>query len=316
MSGMWLAGAGLGLLAALGIVIAVRATPPMRPIRLADRIAPYLGDTAPPSKLLSRPSATSAPFTVARRLFGPALREAVTVVDHAVGGAASVRRRISGLGRETTLEEFRIEQVLWGAGGTALVAVASGARRSVARARQPAARGARCPDRAGDRRAGPRLVSCPTSSRTREQAMLSEFPVVADLLALAVVAGESPVGALQRVCALTGGELARDLDRALARANSGTAVTTALTELSEQTTMESFSRFLQGMVVAIERGTPLADVLRAQAADVREIGKRELLEAGGRKEIEMMLPVVFLVLPVTVLFALFPGLLTLSSLTR
>ena len=94
------------------------------------------------------------------------------------------------------------------------------------------------------------------------------------------------------------------------------AVTTALTELSEQTTMESFSRFLQGMVVAIERGTPLADVLRAQAADVREIGKRELLEAGGRKEISMMLPVVFLVLPVTVLFALFPGLLTLSSLTR
>ena len=30
----------------------------------------------------------------------------------------------------------------------------------------------------------------------REQAMLSEFPVVADLLALSVVAGESPIDAL------------------------------------------------------------------------------------------------------------------------
>jgi hypothetical protein len=29
-------------------------------------------------------------------------------------------------------------------------------------------------------------------------------------------------------------------------------------------------------------------VLRAQAADVREAGKRRLLEAGGRKEIAMM----------------------------
>ena len=146
--------------------------------------------------------------------------------------------------------------------------------------------------------------------------MLSEFPVVADLLALSVVAGESPVDALQRVCSLTNGELARDLRRALAGAHAGTPVTTALSELAEETTMESFTRFLQGLVVAIERGTPLADVLRAQAVDVREVGKRALLEAGGRKEISMMVPVVFLILPVTVMFALFPGLLTLTSLAR
>ena len=61
------------------------------------------------------------------------------------------------------------------------------------------------------------------------------------------------------------------------------------------------------MAVAVERGTPLADVLRAQAVDVREAGAAQLLEAGGRKEIAMIVPVVFLVLPVTVVFALFPG---------
>ena len=68
------------------------------------------------------------------------------------------------------------------------------------------------------------------------------------------------------------------------------------------------------MVIAIERGTPLADVLRAQAVDVRETGKRALLEAGGKKEIAMMVPVVFLVLPITVVFALFPGLISITSL--
>jgi tight adherence protein C len=31
------------------------------------------------------------------------------------------------------------------------------------------------------------------------------------------------------------------------------------------------------------------------------------MEAGGRKEILMMIPVVFLVLPITVLFLVFPG---------
>jgi tight adherence protein C len=65
-------------------------------------------------------------------------------------------------------------------------------------------------------------------------------------------------------------------------------------------------------VVAIERGTPLSDVLRAQAVDAREARKRQLLEAGGRKEIAMMLPVVFLVLPTTVVFALYPGVVGFS----
>ena len=64
--------------------------------------------------------------------------------------------------------------------------------------------------------------------------------------------------------------------------------------------------------MAVERGTPLADVLRAQAQDVREAGRRELMETGGRKEIAMMVPVVFLVLPVTVVFAVYPGLAVLS----
>jgi tight adherence protein C len=315
MSGGWLVGAGLGLAAAAGVILAVRVAPAMRPVRLVDRLAPYLGDTPPPSKLLARPSATSAPFAVARRLFGPVLAEAVTLLDRLVGGSTSVRRRLDGLGARSTIEEFRIEQVVWGAAGMVLAAlftIATGLLRGgvdVVFVLLSALGGVLAGVLGRDWWLSREL-------ERREQAMLSEFPVVADLLALSVVAGESPVDALERVCRLTGGELARDLSSALARARSGTPVTKALTELAEQTTMESFARFLQGLVVAIERGTPLADVLRAQAVDVREVGKRALLEAGGRKEISMMAPVVFLILPVTVLFALFPGLLTLTSLAR
>ena len=90
----------------------------------------------------------------------------------------------------------------------------------------------------------------------------------------------------------------------------------ALQELADRTRIDSLSRFVDGLIVAIERGTPLADVLRAQAADVREAGKRALLEAGGKKEIGMMVPVVFLILPVTVLFALYPGFISIVALAR
>ena len=66
------------------------------------------------------------------------------------------------------------------------------------------------------------------------------------------------------------------------------------------------------MSIAVERGTPLADVLRAQAVDVREEGKRYLLESAGKREIGMLVPVVFFVLPLTIVFALFPGLVGLK----
>ncbi len=65
----------------------------------------------------------------------------------------------------------------------------------------------------------------------------------------------------------------------------------------------------------MERGTPLADVLHAQAADVREAGRRDLIELAARREVVMMVPVVFLVLPVTVMFAFWPGLVGLSLVT-
>ena len=64
--------------------------------------------------------------------------------------------------------------------------------------------------------------------------------------------------------------------------------------------------------MAVERGTPLADVLHAQAADVREAGRRQLIETAARKEVFMMVPVVFLILPVTVMFAFWPGFIGLS----
>jgi tight adherence protein C len=284
-------GGAVGVLFAAGVLLAVRAAPPMRPIRIAERIAPYLGDTPPPSKLLARPTATSAPFTVLRRLFGPVVGDAVGLVDRLVGGSVSVRRRLGALGRGGTVEEFRVEQVVWGVIGmvsAGVLVVLIGLLRGGV---DPVLAGAAA------------LVGLVAGVLTRdwyltkqvqrrEATMLSEFPVVADLLALSVVAGEAPPDALLRVCRLTGGELARDLDAALARARSGVPLTAALSELAERTTLEPFARFVQGLVVAIERGTPLADMLRAQAADVREAGKRALLETGGRKEVSMMVPVV------------------------
>jgi tight adherence protein C len=67
------------------------------------------------------------------------------------------------------------------------------------------------------------------------------------------------------------------------------------------------------MIGALERGTPLAEVLRAQAHDARGVAKRELMESGGKKEVMMLVPLVFLILPLTIVFAIFPGIFVLRS---
>jgi tight adherence protein C len=127
------------------------------------------------------------------------------------------------------------------------------------------------------------------------------------LLALSVTAGEGTAQALERVARLSRGELSAELDLCLARVRTGTSLADALQGLSHRTASPPITRFVDGLIIAIHRGTPLGEVLRAQAQDARESARQALIEEGGKREIAMMVPVVFLVLPVTVLFAVYPG---------
>ncbi|HEX4654170.1 MAG TPA: type II secretion system F family protein [Mycobacteriales bacterium] len=298
-----LTGAAVGLLGAGGVLVAVSASPPLRRPRLHDRLAPYLDDAPRPSRLLHQPVVNS-PFASLDRLLGPVLRDAARWCDRLIGGTTSVRRRLEQAADDTTLEQFRVEQVIWGAAGLLLglaVTAVAAARGSSTRpaaflfvALALAVAGVLARDR-----------MLTVAVARRERRMLAEFPTIAELLALAVGAGEGAIGALSRVTSLAGGELASELGRALADARSGASLVSALERMAARTSLPALARFVDGIAVAVERGTPLADVLRAQAVDVREEGRRRLLESAGRKEIAMLLPVVFFVLPVTVVLTKF-----------
>lgn len=294
-------GALLGLTAGLGLLLAWRGLPRHRRAGLAGRLHPYLLDAPPPSRLL----AGTAQGGGALRLVLPLAQGLASRLDLVLGSRASVRRRLLRAGLSPDTDRFRAEQLLWGAGAAVLAGGVVALRAttgsisvaaSVAMILLAIAAGCIAKDQHLSMRAN-----------AREQLMLAEFPSVAELLALAVSAGEGAVGALERVVNLSRGELSGELSRCLADARAGANLQTALQGLADRTGLPSLARFVDGIVVAMERGTPLAEVLRAQAQDVREDGKRALVEAGGRKEIAMMVPVVFLILPVTVVFALFPG---------
>lgn len=306
-----LPGAGLGALVGaiggVGLWLVVWRLAARRP-RLDDRLAPYLRPPVRTSGLLRVP-AVHTPFPTVERLLAPVMADAVRLVERIGSPTADLQARLARAGRGTTVEQLRAEQVVAGALGTAAglgvaLALATG------RGMHPVA--------------GVVVVLTGTLTglvssdqllshqvRTREERMLAELPTVAELLALAVGAGEGALGALERVARTTRGELAGELGRVVADTRAGTPLSVALERLADRTGVVALSRFAEAIAVAVERGTPLADVLRAQAEDVREASRRALMESGGRKEVAMMVPVVFLILPVTVVFAVFPGLAAL-----
>jgi tight adherence protein C len=300
----WLTGAILGTAFGLSLLLVVRRMPFLRRPPVDERISPYLRDLAwAPAPFT--PVESSSPFYAVFRMFEPSLRSGASRLERLLGGTASIRRRLARAGIERTVEEFRIEQVLWGAAGfgvallVSLVALSAGARNPVGLALFCAV--------AGTLGVLSRDTYLSSQVKRRERRLLAELPTVAELLALAVAAGEGPAAALDRVARSCRGELSLELQRVLAATRTGDPLVRALDRLAERTGLIALSRFADGLAVALERGTPLADVLRAQAGDIREANKRELIESGARREVLMMVPVVFLVLPVTVVFAFYPG---------
>ncbi len=306
-------GALLGAVAGLGLALVVARLRVLHRPTLGLRVLPYLRDVP----RLGRPAppevSSSSPVTAAAGVFGPVLKAAADGVERVLGGAASVRRRLQRAGLQRSVHDFRVEQVQWGVVGFAVVAAycllttlagGGGVVSSLLLCGTGFAAGVLARD-----------TYLSTQVTTRERRMLAEFPTVAELLALAVAAGESPVAALDRVVRRSGGELSRDLAAVLAAVRTGEPVSEAFDRLAQVTGLPLVARFAQGVAVAVERGTPLADVLHAQAADVREAGRRELIEVAARKEIFMMVPVVFLILPVTVLIAFWPGVIGLQLTT-
>ncbi|MET1154655.1 type II secretion system F family protein [Arthrobacter sp.] len=310
MTGQMAAAVACGVILGSGAWLMLVRLPFMRPTTFVDRIGPQLKSHNLESRLLRTTPGNITPFGPLERILRPLIGDAVTWLGKLNPGSTALARRLARAGSAQSPADFRAEQLLWGAGGFAssvgAVLLFGAAGRFSALLAVVLVLGAT----AGGFMLRDYLLGAQV--RRREVRMMAEFPSIAELMALAVSAGESATGALDRVCRSARGELSKEFTRVLAETRAGKPLVEALQEFSSRTELGPLLRFVDGLIVAVERGTPLADVLRAQAQDVRDTAKRELMESAGKKEIAMMVPVVFGVLPLTVVFAVYPGLEAIS----
>jgi len=251
----------------------------------------------------------TAPKGVPARLLAPVIRDFARVLERWGSSAADVRARLERSGAGVTLEQFRAQQVAWAAVGLGIGFVVATTLRL----------GRNAPLIALLILVGLCAVTgalardgwLTHAARKRTERIIAELPAIADLLALAVTAGEGARAALERVSTTTSGALSEELGRALAQARSGEPLSRALLDMAARSGAAPLRRFVDGVVAALDLGTPLAGVLRAQAHDARVAGREQLMERGGKREILMLIPVVFLILPVTIIFAIYPGLIAI-----
>lgn len=309
VSGSLLAGAGLGLLCGVGLFLILGRLPGLRSRDLGARVDPYLRRSRSHS-LFAAPRSTSRMRLVLENLMGPVAVRVLGLLERLTGGADQLERRLRLAGRRTSADSFRVEQVVFGAAGMVLGVVLAAA--AIALRGTSPLMGLLIVVLAALVGVLMRDYLLGAEIKRRASRMAREFPTVADLLALAVAAGESPIAAMERVARTSSGALPDEFAATVADIRAGTSVSQALVSLGTRTPLASLGRFGEGVSIAIERGTPLADVLRAQAQDAREESKRELMETAGQREIMMLVPVVFFVLPLVIVFAIFPGLAVLE----
>lgn len=301
---------GFGL---VGFTCVVFAHPRFGRADLARRLTPYLATHGPGRTVNWR---DPVEMTGLRGLLQPVFEKWGRALARVIGDdGRDLPERLEAAASPLGVSAFRAEQVTWMLVGFVMGIAASMLMAATGRPPSPVAAlilavaagvlGLVARDR--------QLTRAITSRRARA---LAELPTVVDVACIAVTAGESLRGSLQMVATDGAGPLAGELRTALRLARGGMPLVDTLRDRARRIGLPAFDRFVDAIAIAQDRGIPLADSLRAMAFDERERAKRELIEAAGRKQVSMLVPVVALILPVAILFAFYPGIVAIRTLAN
>jgi tight adherence protein C len=304
-------GSLVGLMAASGVLIAYTRYRAMTPMTISERVIRATHGSIPQLNALIPFHSQSGALSSLREFVSPN-SEWIT----RFGNTDKLMDRLQKAGKTTgernvDLVRFRWEQITWAALG--LVAGVVIGMWSISQGSNPITLGLTMTlGTVIGFLVHDRHVS--GLGKKRVERIDAQFPDLAELLAFSVTAGETPLAALTRIAHLGNGDLTQELQTCVAEIKAGSSFIDALQAMSERTGSRCVERFVSGLVIAIERGTPLSGVLRAQAEDTRNEQRQYLIELAGKKDVFMLVPVVFFILPTVIVIALFPAMRGLEVL--
>ncbi|HZU20119.1 MAG TPA: type II secretion system F family protein [Gaiellaceae bacterium] len=150
------------------------------------------------------------------------------------------------------------------------------------------------------------------AAQTRIRRIEKALPAFLDQLAIAVEAGMSFDSALLYLLRATNGPLPDELRRVANEMRVGAPRREALVALAERLDSDDVSYFVHALIASDQLGTPIAEILKAQAADARNRHQMRAEEQAQKTPVKILFPVVLFILPVMFVVVLGPGLIQLQ----
>jgi tight adherence protein C len=148
--------------------------------------------------------------------------------------------------------------------------------------------------------------------RSEVAAIDTELPSIIVMFSLLVNAGESLRSGIEYLTQFPQSKISEIFQAVINFHREGSTITQSLDRAAETSQSRSLRKFTDALALSIERGSSLNVVLANQTSESRAAYKAELLRISGKAELKLMIPIVFLILPISIIFALLPSLRALS----
>jgi len=143
--------------------------------------------------------------------------------------------------------------------------------------------------------------------------LLLEIPDFASLIGFATSAGESLESALRMAVSRSSGILSQEFAALISNVDHGAVLGVQLEKLAIEAQSEEVRELASKLALANANGSAVSDLISDYVqSSVQEL-KSHLLERAGKNETKMMIPLVFVILPITVMFAVYPSLTLIQS---
>jgi len=157
------------------------------------------------------------------------------------------------------------------------------------------------------------LIRKLTGSEVKESEINEELVNILQMLSIMISAGESPMMALRYISQRSIGYIPKLIAQSFSKYESGRNLAQTLEQIAIATGSSQVRRLTNSIQIAIQRGTPILDVLNNQVQSLNKQINLALLKKSGKSEITLLIPVVFLILPVSISFAIWPSIYGLNQ---
>jgi tight adherence protein C len=157
------------------------------------------------------------------------------------------------------------------------------------------------------------LIRKVSGTEIKQSEINEELVSILQMISIMISSGESPMSAMRYVSKRSDGILPRLIRESLNKYENGRSITQTLDFLATATGSTQVRRLTNSIQIAIHRGTPVLDVLNNQVLALNKQINFNLMKRSGKSEITLLIPVVFLILPVSISFAIWPSLYGLNQ---